>query len=186
MKLKAIILAAALSAPVLLAQPGPGPRGPRGVANLDALTQVLELTDQQVTDLKAARQDFFANEVRPIMVQIHEKRQTLRDEMQKESPNASIIGQLQVEIAELGNQIKAKHAAQVEQLRSMLTDPQKAKLAELQQAAELIPAIHQAQALSLLDAPQGGFGAGPGFGPGMGFGPMRGMARRGMRAPATQ
>jgi Spy/CpxP family protein refolding chaperone len=185
MKLKAIILAAALSAPALLAQPGPGARWPR-LANLDALKQVLELTDQQVTDLKAARQDFFTNELRPIMEQIREKRQTLREEMQKEPPNASIVGQLQVEIAELGNQIKAKHAAQVEQLRGMLTDAQKAKLDELQKAAELIPAIQQARALSLLEAPEGGFGGGPGFGPGMGFGPMRGMARRGMRAPATQ
>ena len=177
MKLKAIILAAALSAPALLAQPGPGPRGPRGEANLDALKQVLELTDQQVTDLKAARQDFFTNEVRPIMEQIREKRQALRNEMQQESPNASIVGQLQVEIAELGTQIKAKHGTQVEQLRSMLTDGQKVKLDELQKAAELLPAIRQARGLSLLDAPDGGFGAGSGHGAGMGFGAMRGRGR---------
>jgi len=185
MKFKAILLAAALSVP-LLAQPGPGPRGPRGAANLDALKGVLALTDQQVTDLKAARESFFTNELRPIMEQIREKRQALREEMQKESPNASIVGQLQVETAELGKQIRAKHAAQAEQLRGMLTDAQKAKLAELQEAANLLPAIHQARALSLLDPPEGGLEAGPRFGRGMGFGPMGAYGRRGFRGPATQ
>jgi Spy/CpxP family protein refolding chaperone len=184
MKLKAIFVVAALAAPALLAQPGPGARGMRGPVNLDAVQQVLELTDQQVADLKTARQDFFTTELRPILEQIREKRQTLRDEMQRESPNASIVGQLQVEIAQLGNQIKAKHAAQAEQLKSMLTDAQKVKLGELQKAAELLPAIQQARGLSLLDAPEGGFGAGRGFGGGMGFGPMR--ARRGMHAPGPQ
>lgn len=181
MNIKAILLAAVLSAPVLLAQPGPGPRGPR-MANLDAVTQYLGLTDQQVTDLKAARQNFFTNELRPIMEQIHEKRQALREEMQKEPPNAAIVGQLQVDIAALGNQVKAKHDTQVEQLRAMLTDAQKAKLDELQKAAELLPTIQQARGLSLLEAPEGGFGAGPGGG--MGFAPMRGP--RGMRGPAPK
>lgn len=184
MNFKAILLAALLSTPALLAQPGPGPHGPRGMANLDALKQVLGLTDQQVTDLKTARESFFTNELRPILEQVREKRQALREEMQRESPSASIVGQLQVEIAELGKQVKAKHAAQVEQLKGMLTDPQKAKLAELQQAAALLPAIHQARALSLLDAPEGEFGGGPGFGRGMGFGPMRAFGRRGFGGPA--
>jgi Spy/CpxP family protein refolding chaperone len=179
MNVKAILLAAVLSAP-LLAQPGPGPHGPR-MAKLDAVTQYLELTDQQVTDLKAARQDFFTNELRPIMEQIREKRQALRQEMEQDSPNAAIVGQLQVEIAELGNQIKAKHEAQVDQLKAMLTDAQKAKLDELQKAAELLPAIQQARGLSLLEGSEGGFGGGPG---GMGFGPMRGG--RGMRGAAPK
>jgi Spy/CpxP family protein refolding chaperone len=184
MKFKAIVLAAALSAPALWAQPGPGPRGPRGAANLDALQQVLELSDQQVADLKTARQDLFTNELRPIMDQIHEKRQALREEMQRESPNAAIVGQLQVDIAELAGQIKEKRTAQAGQLRASLTDAQRAKLEELQKAAELLPAIQQARGLSLIDAPEGGFGPGPGFGAGMGMGPMRGFARRGLRGPA--
>ncbi len=182
MNIKAILLAATLSAPMLLAQPGPGPRGPR-MANLDAVTQYLGLTDQQVTDLQTARKDFFTNELRPIMEQIHEKQQTLREEMQRDAPNAAIVGQLQVDIAALRDQIKAKHGAQVEQLRSTLTDEQKTKLDALQQAAELLPAIQEARGLSLLAAPAGGMGPGAG---GMGFGPMRGMARRGMRGPAPQ
>lgn len=177
MKLKTILVTAALSASALLAQPGPG-RGPRGEANLDALKQVLELTDAQVADLKTARQTFAENELRPIMEQIREKRQALRAEMQQESPNATIVGQLQVEIAELRNQLKAKQAGQAEQLRANLTDAQKAKLAELQAAANLLPAIHQARALSLLDAPEGGFGMGMamrgprGFRGGRGSGPQ--------------
>jgi Spy/CpxP family protein refolding chaperone len=184
MKFKAILLATLLSAP-LLAQPGPGPHGPHGQANLDALKQVLELSDQQVADLKAARESFFTNELRPIMQQIREKRQALREEMQKESPNAAIVGQFQVETAELAKQIKAKHAAQAEQLRASLTDAQKAKLTQLQQAAELMPAVHQARALSLIDPPEGGF-EGRGFGRRMGFGPMRALGRPGMRGPAAE
>jgi Spy/CpxP family protein refolding chaperone len=82
MKFTTIALAAALSASTLLAQPGPG-RGPRGEANVDALKQVLELTDQQVTDLKAARKTFAESELRPIMQQSHEKREALRAEMQQ-------------------------------------------------------------------------------------------------------
>lgn len=159
MKFKTIALAAALSASTLLAQPGPG-RGPRGEANLDALKQVLELTDQQITDLKSARQTFAENELRPIMQQSREKRQALREEMQQESPNASIVGQLQVEIAELHTQLKAKHAEHAEQLRATLTDAQRVKLDELQAAASMLPAIQQARGLSLLDAPGGGFGMG--------------------------
>jgi Spy/CpxP family protein refolding chaperone len=180
MKFNALILAAALSAPALFAQPGPGPRGPRGMANLDAIQQYLELTDQQVSDLKAARQDFFTNEIQPIMEQIHEKRTALRTEMQSASPNASIVGQLQVEIAQFATQLKEKHAAQVEQLRSSLTDAQKAKLDELQKAAELLPAIQEARGLSLLQGPEGRFGPGPGFGMGMAFGAMRARGPRRM------
>jgi Spy/CpxP family protein refolding chaperone len=173
MKFKSLLLAVVLAAPALLAQAGPGPRGPRGPLNLDAVKQVLELTDH------------FTNELRPAMGQIREKRQALQEEMQRDSPNATIVGQLQVEIAELRKQIRAKHAAQADQLRAVLTDAQKAKLAELQKAAELLPAIHQARALSLLDAPED-IGEGPGFGRGMGFGPMRAFGRRGLRGPAAQ
>jgi Spy/CpxP family protein refolding chaperone len=165
MKFKAILAAAALSAGTLLAQPGPMQRGPRGAANLDALTQYLELSEQQVEDLKAARKDFFANEVRPIMEQIREKRQALREEMQRESPNSAIVGQLQVETAELASQIKEKQAGQADQLRSLLTDGQRTKLEQLEQAASLLPAIQQARGLSLIESPQGGPGAGLGRGP---------------------
>jgi Spy/CpxP family protein refolding chaperone len=184
MKFKAILVAAVLSAGTLLAQTGPIKRGPRGEANLDALKQFLELSDQQVEELKAARKDFFANEVRPTMEQIREKRLALREEMQRESPNAAIVGQLQVEIAELGNQIKEKQAGQAEQLRGMLTDTQRTKLAELEQAASLLPAMHQARALSLLEAPEGGPGAG--MGPGMGPFGGRGGFGRGPRGPAPR
>lgn len=182
MKFKAMLLAGALSATTLLAQPGPGPRGPRGQANLDALKEVLELTDQQIEDLKTARQSFAQDELHPIMLQIREKRQALRAEMQQSSPNASIVGQLQVEIAELGNQVKAKHAEQSEQLRAMLTDSQRIKLDELQAAAKLLPAIQQARRLMLFDPPEDGYGMGPGMG--MGMGGRAGRFGRGPRGPA--
>ncbi len=173
MKFRTILLTAALSATTLLAQPGP--RGPRADANLDALKGVLELTDQQVTDLQAARQTFFETELQPLMQQVREKRQALREEMQQASPNASIIGQLQVEIAALHNQVKAKHDELAAQLRATLTDAQRAKLDELQAAASLLPAIQEARHLNLLDAPEDGFGMGMG---------MRGRAfGRGPRGP---
>jgi hypothetical protein len=143
--------------------------------NLDALQQYLELTDQQVTDLKTARETFFTNEVRPLMEQVREKREALRTEMQREAPNAAIVGQLQVDMVNLRNQLKAKHEAQVGQLRAMLTDAQRTKLEALQKAADLMPAIHQARGLSLLTGPEGGPGEGPGFGP------MRAFGRRAMR-----
>jgi Spy/CpxP family protein refolding chaperone len=176
MKIRTLLVTAALSASTLLAQPGPG-RGPRGEANLDSLKQVLELTDQQVTDLKAARQTFFENELRPIMEQVREKRQALREEIRQDSPNASIVGQLQVEIAELGNQAKAKRAEHAEQLRATLTDAQRVKLDELQAAANLLPAIQQARGLSLLDSPERGFGMGGPMGGPRAFRGRRGMMR---------
>lgn len=178
MKFRTILLTAALSATTLLAQPGP--RGPRAEANLDALKEVLELTDQQVTDLKAARQTFFESELQPIMQQVREKHQALRAEMQQDTPNASIVGQLHTEIAELRNQVKAKHAEHAEQLRATLTDAQRLKLDELQAAASLLPAVQQARRLSLIDSPEGGFGMGLGMGGRGGFG------HRGPRGPRAQ
>jgi Spy/CpxP family protein refolding chaperone len=180
MKIKTILLATVLSAGSLLAQPGPphgdGMRGPG--ANLDALKSVLELTDQQVTDLKAAQKTFFTDQVKPIMEQIREKREALRTEMQKESPNSSVVGQLQVEVADLAKQIQAKREAQAAQTRASLTDAQKAKLTQLEEAAKLLPAVHEAQALGLVSPPEGG----PGFGFGARAGMMRAFGARAARA----
>ena len=69
-------------------------RGMRGEGmHSEALNNYLNLTEQQVAELKTARQTS-REESRPIMQALREKGQALREEMRMASPNLGVIGDL--------------------------------------------------------------------------------------------
>jgi len=167
MRFATLLLTAALAVATLAAQPGPPPPGERG-PKFDAIKSYLGLSDEQMQQFQTLRQSFH-EAVRTIMQDTRAKRQQLRDEMARESPNPTVVGDLTVQIQQARKQIGEKHKQFSEQARNILTEDQQAKLTALEQAKALLPAIRQAQGLQLLegDAPGGpGFGVGPGVGPG--------------------
>lgn len=185
--MKRILLTTVLLAGTLMAQGpgfGPGPRAPRadapGVARVpDALKTYLNLTDDQVQKLVDARKSV-AEANKPIFEQIREKSQALREEMQKDTPDAAKVGQLMVDIKALRTKLRDGRGDVNSAALAVLTDAQKALLPALDQALKLGPAARQAAALGLVAAPEPPEGAGLGAG-GFGAGPRgRGMAR-GMR-----
>ena len=152
---------------------GRGMRGPG--MHSEALNSYLNLTEQQVVDLKTARQAS-REESRPIMQALREKGRALREEMRMESPNPGVIGDLTVEVKDLRNQLKAARTAQRGELLGLLNEEQRAQVEELERVMSLQAAAHQAAAMNFIEGPErgpgmrGGFGGRggkgrPGFGP---------------------
>ena len=149
---------------------GRGMRGPG--MHSEALNSYLNLTEQQVAELKTARQTS-REESRPIMQALREKGQALREEMRMESPNPGVIGDLTVEVKDLRDQLKAARTAQRNQLLGLLTEEQRGQVEELERVISLQAAAHQAAAMNFIEGPErspgmrggrGGKGR-PGFGP---------------------
>lgn len=162
--LTTVMTAILFAIPVLAQGPPEGHRGPRGLRG-EALQQHLQLTEQQQADLKANRQAM-REATKPLMEQMREKRNMLREEMQPETPNAGTIGQLNVEVKELAEQMKAARESSRADAVALLDSNQQAALAELQRALELQEVARQAAGANLLAPPEGGFGMRGGFGPG--------------------
>jgi Spy/CpxP family protein refolding chaperone len=154
MKRAISILIFGLSIGTLLAQSSPPVAGPHMAApRWDALKSFLQLTDTQVQDLTALLTSF-RDTVKPTHQQIMTDRKQLKKEMDKASPDSTLVAQLMVEVKNLRSQIKAKRDGLQPQILAVLTDSQKGQLASLQQALSLQPAAHQAAALGLIEAPQ--------------------------------
>jgi Spy/CpxP family protein refolding chaperone len=168
MKKITVILVFVLSMGTLLAQQGPPAMGPRsGTPRLDALKSFLQLSDQQVQNLTALLTSF-RDAVKPIHEQIMTKQKELRQELDKASPDPSVVAQLMVDVKNLRNQIKTKRDELRPQLVAILSDSQKSALATLQQALSLQQAAHQAVESSLIEAPQNNPSDTWGFGRGWG------------------
>ncbi len=168
-----------LAAPTILMAQAPAP-------NVTDLKTFLGLTDAQVTQLRDLRQQE-REALRTVAQQIAEKRRALGEALQAGSTDATALGQLLVDIQNLRKQIQTTNENFRSQALALLTADQKAKLAQLEAAAKLAPAIRQATALNLLAPPAGpglglglgrfGLGVGPGPGAGMGMGPAMRMRR---------
>jgi Spy/CpxP family protein refolding chaperone len=175
MKIATVSLAMLLSIAVVFAQQGPFGGGPRmGAVQTDQLKSFLNLSDQQLQDLKNV-QTSFRDAAHPLMQQIREKAQTLRQTLQQDS-NADVT-QLKADLASLQNQVKGLRAQYRSQAQGLLTEEQKTTLATLQKALDLIPTVHQAIGLNLLEGPEGFPG---------GFGGPESMRGRGPGAPPKQ
>jgi hypothetical protein len=181
-----------LLAGTLLAQ-GPGRRGfrPTAADSADAtdsfadLKTAIGLTDAQVTQLQQLRKDQFTQN-QATFTQIREKEKALQTALAGSSASAVELGQLMLDIKSLRAQIQGKQPEMEKAARALLNQDQLTKLATLESAQKLEPAIHEATALSLLArpaAPAGGFGFGFGPGAGMGFG-ARPMGMRERRSPS--
>jgi uncharacterized membrane protein len=139
-------------------------------APADALKAYLNLTDSQVQALQQIQQqDRQAN--RATMQKMRQTQASLDDLLQKGGADAATTGRMVLDIQEMQSSLKKSRSAFNAQAANTLTPEQKTKLATLQGALQLMPAIHQASSFGLLALPQGDvamggrFGRGPG-GPG--------------------
>jgi len=160
MRIRRLLILAAPA--ILMAQPQ--------APNVNDLKTFLGLTDAQVTQLRELRQQE-RQALRSVVQQVAEKHRALREALQAGSTDATALGQLLVDIQNLRKQIQSTNENFRSQALALLTADQKAKLAQLEAAAKLAPAIRQAAALNLL-APPAGAGFGLGLGRlGLGLGP---------------
>ncbi len=161
------IIATTLFAVALFAQ-GPGERR-GGHRTPDALIEYLQLDEEQVAALqennRALRQ-----EIRTIMQNAREERGTVREELEQDNPNPTIIGQALVDAKEVREAIKAKREEYRANALAVLTGDQQNALAGLQQALDLAPTAKQGVMMNLLEGPEGEMQRG-------GFGPRRGGGR---------
>jgi Spy/CpxP family protein refolding chaperone len=167
MKLNTLLSIAPLAALLVFAQ---GPGGGPGPQSFTDVKTYLNLTDAQIQQIQAARQQSF-DSAKTLQSQIQTKDQALRDLLDKGSTDSAAIGKAMLEINALRKQVKAVMDATQVRAVSFLSADQKTKLKALEDAAKLQPAIGQAAGLGLLQPPQGAPG-----GPGMRFdGPPHGM-----------
>jgi Spy/CpxP family protein refolding chaperone len=148
-------IALLFSATMLFAQTSTQPATPP----LTAVTTFLGLSDTLVTQLVQLRQQE-RTALRPILQQMRTQQQALRTALQANDSTAASAAM--AAIKSLQDQVKSTNASYRSQALALLTPDQQTKLQTLQKAAQLLPAIRQAGALNLLDAPGGGPG-GPGL-----------------------
>jgi len=158
MKFRLVLVTVAATA--LFAQ---GPGGPRmhGMAahSTTAVQNYLNLTSAQISTLQQLRQSEMAA-LKPIFEQIRPLRESLRTQEEGSSADAATVGQLVLNIKTLQQQAAPIRASFQQQALAVLTAAQKTQLAALQNAASLIPAIHEAMGLNLLTPPAGSEGPG--------------------------
>lgn len=140
-----------------------------GVSDPTELKEILALSDQQVQDLQDLKTSL-GEAVQADREQIRTLQMQLREELNAETPNAAIVGQLHVEITELNNKIADTRVDFGEDARAILTGEQLLALASLGQALALAAPARQAVGLNLIDTDSA-----------TGFGPRHGTRRRGRR-----
>jgi Spy/CpxP family protein refolding chaperone len=161
------LITIALAATALFAQGPGGPGGPGGFrghgmsapAKTNEVQSYLSLTDAQISSLQQLR-TAEAAALKPIYQQSGPLRQSLRTQEQGSSADAAEVGKLVLSIRSLEAQAAPIRASYQQQALAVLSADQKTKLAALQSAAALMPAIHEATALNLLTQPRGPGSAG--------------------------
>lgn len=147
-------------------------------AATDQIRAYLNLQDSQIQALVQLQQQQ-RQAAQSLLSELAAKQQTLRDQLDRGSSDAAALGKLLLETEALRKRLNDIHTSYRTQAVSLLTPEQKTKLAALEQALKLEPALRQALALGLLSPPEAAGLAGPvirGFGRGPipeGLGPMR-------------
>ena len=152
----------------MLAAQAPVPPG------VDALKSYLNLQDAQIQALQQLRQQEI-QATQALFAELASKQQSLREQLDRGSTDAAALGKLLLDIEALRKRLVQSHETFRTQALGVLTAEQKTKLAALEEARKLQPAIRQAEALGLLAAPDPGVLPGPG---------MRGFGRDFQAAPA--
>ena len=119
----------------------------------------LNLTDAQISALQQLRQSERAA-LKPIFQQIGPLHESLRAQSQSDGADATAVGKLVLSIQSLEQQAAPIRSSYQQQALAVLTADQKTKLAALESAAALMPAIHEAAGLNLLTPPKGSEGPG--------------------------
>jgi len=167
--------------PVLALASGLAAQTPPG----DALKSYLNLQDAQIQTLQQIRQQQM-QAAQSAFSELAAKQKALRDQLEAGSTDAVALGKLLLEAEAVRKRVQQIHDTYRAQAVNVLSAEQKTKLAALEQAQKLAPAIAEATALGLLNPPEmpGFRGAGmPGIGPGLG--PMRRPAAPGMAPGAA-
>ena len=167
-----------LAAAAALYAQGPGP-GARNRGDFQPRTgeikSYLNLTDEQLQALKQLQQER-RQAIQPLVREMSQKHQALRDLMQKGGADPAAVGRAVLDLQDLRKRIGDTGDQFSTRAQNVLNADQRAKLKTLDDAAKLRPAIMEAAMLQLLERPAGG--PGPAFGPGPGFGFQRGFGGR--------
>ena len=152
-----------LAAGVLLAQPTPTRPAAPPAPGIAAVQNYLGLSDQQVQRLVQLRREE-EQVLQPLRQQQREKAQALREARQSANPNPTTIGQLILDLQNLRKDLVVINEAYHSKALALLDSAQKAKLDELeaaaQRAARARPVLRGATLLNLLAAPEPPAGAG--------------------------
>ena len=119
----------------------------------DALQDYLQLTDLQVDELRNVAVEL-REAVRPIQQQIRDKQRELRAELRQEVPNTGLVGQIEVDIGNLKNEVAAIRADSKVRSRALLTSDQLAALDALENALSLMRPAMQAARANLIAPPE--------------------------------
>ena len=130
----AAVMAIAVAVPVAIAQstdagankPHGGHWRERGGPGMMGFSN-LDLTDAQKAQMKQIRESHSQN-LRPIMDQIHAKRQEIRQASGGGTFNEALVTQKLIEIAPLEAKLQGEHLKMRQEMLSVLTADQKAKL----------------------------------------------------------
>lgn len=144
------VLTAALAA-AAFAQ---GPRRPMmaGGGDPGALKNYLNLTDDQVTKLRSLNRDAMQH-AKPDFQKMRDQARTLRQEMNAANPDPAAVGRATIEMQKLRKATQQSMEQARQSALSVLTDEQRTKLAALEQARQLQPAIGDAMRFHLLAPP---------------------------------
>ena len=154
--MKRVVLSTLVFAAVLAAQIAPVPnqwQEARRGQNSDAVKQALQLSDEQITQLRDVRKAEF-EAIRPVTQQLRENQQLLRDKIGAGAAAAE-VGQIMLDMEALKAQVRQIHENSRNQLLGVLDATQQGLLEKLKEAATLQPAIGQATGLGLLERGQG-------------------------------
>lgn len=159
--MKLAILALAATSILCAQNPGFRARSGQAPAAGKALQEQLQLTDQQMTQLRDLRKQQF-EAMKPQLQQLRTATQSLRDLTQSANPDAAAVGKQTLEVKNLREQIRAGREDLDKKARAVLTPQQLEKLKDLEAALKMVAAGRQAQALGLIEGPAasaGGRGA---------------------------
>ena len=148
-------ICALLLAGLAQAQEPPKPPMPR-----DAVKKILDLTDQQVQELLDLRQSN-GEKVRGLMTQMRDLEKQRRDLLQSSNPDPAQVGALVLQLRSLQQQVQAAQMSYRDGALAILTETQKQKVAQIQEALRLAPQAGPLAAFGLLEGPGPG-GPSPG------------------------
>ena len=141
------------SAVGLFAQVPVNSQVPRYQPNYEALKSVVNLTDEQIAQLRKFQQDRMTA-AQALYQQIGQKQNVLNQMLEAGSSDATTLGNLMIDISILRKQTSPGNSASIhEQALGVLTDDQKSKLQGLQDSLKLREAGDQALSLNLLEMP---------------------------------
>lgn len=139
-------------AAVMSAQNPPPPPGPG--LSFDAVREYLSLSHSQSAQLKQLmRSRVESNRAR--IQEINQKRRQLDEMVRQGSVDAAALGRLMLEVEGYRKQLRGADDGFLKDAAALLDASQRSKLADLEDAARLIPAVHDARALGLLRGPDG-------------------------------